>query len=414
LADDRRSNETIKDGPSGWLLVFALFIMLSVVVAARNSIGLLMPIWNQEFQWSYGFVSAAGSVMLLTMACIAPLAGHFIDHHGYKNVFAAGMTVIAVAFLFCSWMTEGWQLICFYSLLAGVGFAVISPSLVAATVAQFFEKQVGLATSMATSGSTGGQVALMPLLGLLIMSTSWRSGLTVVSLLILATMILLLVLLKGRSFSQARSTNFVRQKSLREILILLSYQKTFWLLSGGFFICGFTTVGIIKIHFIPYAVFCGFPVVQSSLAYGVLSGFSLLGMILYGYWSDRFNRPMLLASIYFLRALTFVLLMHISDSVFTLFFFAVAFGLFDYATFPILASLVSTHIGRHIMGVTMGIIFSSHSVGGALGSFLGGYLFELFAKYDWVWVLGSCLAVLAGILSLCISEGRGDQAVPKS
>ena len=74
--------------------------------------------------------------------------------------------------------------------------------------------------------------------------------------------------------------------------------------------------------------------------------------------------------------------------------------------------LVASHIGRHVMGVTMGLIFAGHSLGGALGSFMGGYLFELFARYDWVWIVSFGLAVLAGLLTVLIAENRPCPAVP--
>ena len=80
--------------------------------------------------------------------------------------------------------------------------------------------------------------------------------------------------------------------------------------------------------------------------------------------------------------------------------------MFDYATFPIVASIVATHIGRHIMGLTMGMIFALHSLGGALGSFMGGYLYDLFARYDWVWIVSVALALVAALLTLFIKEKR--------
>ena len=120
---------------------------------------------------------------------------------------------------------------------------------------------------------------------------------------------------------------------------------------------------------------------------------------------------MLLASCYFVRALTFIMLIYIAGNTPLLFIFAALFGIFDYATFPIVASLVATHIGRNVMGITMGLIFALHSIGGALGSFMGGWLFEMFARYDWVWMGSVCLALLASFLSILIRENRAPQTL---
>lgn len=394
----------------GWVVVCALFLMLGIVITARNSIGLLMPFLKEDLGWSYGLVSSAGAAMLTTMALIAPVAGMMLDRYGPRLIYAFGMFLAAVALGLTALISEPWQLILCYGVVGGVGFAAISPSLVSTTVASHFDRGLGLATGVATSGSTAGQLALMPLLAVLIGSFGWRSSLWIAAAAVAATAVAVNLLI-GRRAPPAADAQIGRIPTPRPRFGTafrgLARQRTFWLLAGGFAICGFTTAGVIKIHLIPYAVACGFPPLESATAYGVMSAFSLAGMIGFGHLSDRFHRPALLATIYFMRALTFLVLLQIGGSSTLLFTFAVLFGIFDYATFPIVASLVASHIGRHIMGFTMGLIFAAHSLGGAAGTFLGGYLFELFARYDWVWFLSFGLALLAAALTVLIHENRG-------
>ena len=399
----------------GWVVVGALFLMLGIVITARNSLGLLMPFLKDDLGWSYGLVSSAGAVMLTTMAVVAPLAGMMLDRHGPRLVYALGMSLAAVAFVLSASMSEPWQLVLFYGIVGGAGFAAISPSLVSTTVASHFDRGLGLATGVATSGSTAGQLALMPLLAVLIGAFGWRSSLWIAAAAIVATAIAVHLLIGPREApggSVRPASHRGSGLGFRAVLSGLARQRTFWLLAGGFAICGFTTAGVIKIHLIPYAVACGFPPLESATAYGVMSAFSLAGMIAFGHLSDRFHRPALLASIYFMRALTFLVLLQIAGSSTLLFAFAVLFGIFDYATFPIVASLVASHIGRHIMGFTMGLIFAAHSLGGAAGTFLGGYLFELFARYDWVWFVSFGLALIAAALTVLIRENRGGSPAP--
>ncbi len=406
------SAETLKlDDPKGWVVVAALFLMLSVVIAARSSIGLMMPFWNQDLGWSIGFISTAGAVMLVLMAVFAPIGGFLIDYYGYRLIFGVGMSQISLAFILCAFMNEPWQLILLFSVIGGIGFAIISPSLVATAVAQFFNRKFGLAASIATAGSTGGQLALMPLLGFLVVSISWRPSFVYVGLCILFTMFVVQFLVRGRPPIKKSAAEQLNYQSVINTLAFLLRDRTFWLLAIGFFICGFTTVGAVKIHLIPYAVFCGFLPLEGTFAYGILSAFSLVGMILCGHYSDKFNRPALLATIYFMRALTFILLLYATDNLIMLYVFAALFGIFDYATFPIVASLVATNIGRKVMGVSMGMIFASHSFGAALGSFSGGFLFEIFNRYDWAWIVSFGLALIAAILSLIIRETRNCRVV---
>jgi len=399
------------DPRKGWLVVFTLFLMLGIVITARSSIGLMMPFWRDDMGWSYGFVSTAGAVMMTVMALVAPGAGMMLDRFGARAAYAVSITLIGVAFVLCSFMTEAWQLVALFSVMGGIGFSVVSPSLVSSTVAHYFDSRLGLATGIASSGATGGQLALMPLLGVVVVAIGWRTSFLAIGAAILATAIIVPLLI-GKAPRSESPERAGKGWAVAATLSRLKGESTFWLLAGGVFICGFTTTRVTKGHLIPYAGACGFPPVEGALAYGVMCAFSPAGMIAYGHLSDRFHRPALLASIYFLRALSFILLMYIAGSPAMLFTFAVVFGIFDYATFPIVASLVATHIGRHIMGATMGLIFAAHSLGGALGSFMGGYLFELFARYDWVWLISIALALLAALLTIMIRERRGPEAEP--
>ena len=93
-----------------------------------------------------------------------------------------------------------------------------------------------------------------------------------------------------------------------------------------------------------------------------------------------------------------------------LFLFAVIFGIFDYSTMPVLASIVSTHIGVRMMGLTLRLLFAGHSAGGAAGAMMGGYFFDTFNSYAWVWIASIVLAMLAAVFSWMIRETRDTQA----
>ncbi len=386
-------------------MVAVLFFMLAILITARNSIGLMMPFWYNELGWSYGLVSTAGAIMMVVMAMMAPLAGLILDNYGSRLVYVGAVGLIGCEFILCAFMTDYWQLLVLVGIMGGVGFAIISPALVSTTIAQHFDKKLGLATSIVTSGSTGGQLALMPLLGVLVVATSWREAYFFVGILILFTAVVVFFLINDTP-KRVTKTPKLQASVIGKTISTLRVNSTFWLLAAGFFICGFTTAGVIKIHMIPYAVSCGFSALQSASAYGVMSFFSMVGMIGYGYLSDKMHRPMLLASIYLLRAMTFILLMNITDSPAILFTFSILFGVFDYASFPIVANLVATHIGRKVMGFSMGLIFASHSLGAASGSFLGGYIYDIYASYNYVWVFSVLIAALAGFLTLFIKENR--------
>jgi predicted MFS family arabinose efflux permease len=86
--------------------------------------------------------------------------------------------------------------------------------------------------------------------------------------------------------------------------------------------------------------------------------------------------------------------------------FAVMFGVFDYSTVPVTASLAASHLGLRVMGLSMGLLTAGHALGAAVGAKMGGALFDLFASYQWTWIVALITALLAGVLCFAIRENR--------
>jgi predicted MFS family arabinose efflux permease len=95
--------------------------------------------------------------------------------------------------------------------------------------------------------------------------------------------------------------------------------------------------------------------------------------------------------------------------------FAIAFGLVDYATVPVTASLVASHLGLRVMGLAMGLIAAGHALGGAAGAYAGGWLVERLGSYDLLWWSSLALALLAGMMVLLLSEkANGSHALKEA
>lgn len=194
---------------------------------------------------------------------------------------------------------------------------------------------------------------------------------------------------------------------LKSTIKTLLSTPVFHLLFWSYVICGYTTTGVIETHLIPYASFCGFKPIPSATAYGLLSAVNLLGMIGVGWLTDKMNRPLLLGCIYIVRGLTFWMLFNIGTSYETLLLFVVVFGVVDYSTVPVTASLVASHIGLKVMGLTMGLLSAGYSIGAAIAASLGGYFFDKDATYDLIWMSSIALAIIAGTLMFLIKDNPG-------
>lgn len=389
----------------GWLVVAMSFMALASAFSARSALGLTMPLWEQELGWSRGFMSTGGALALVVMAMVAPAAGNLVDRLGARRTLIGGLAITGAGLGLTATVTEPWQFLLYFSVVSGIGFGIVATHVVSTIIAFEFEENRGLATGVATAGSTAGQLLVIPLLAVILTVVGWRMSYAALAVGAFALIPAVLVLVRAHrpKSASARGPDIA---SLSGRIGALARSKVFHALFWSFTICGFTTAGVIDTHLLPYAAACGFPPLPSATAYGVLSGFNMLGMVIAGWLTDRMHRPLLLGVIYACRGLSFILLMYIAQDISLLFIFAVVFGIFDFSTVPPTASLVASHIGLRVMGLTMGLLAAGHALGAAVGAFSAGWLFDAFAKYDGVWVASVLLALLAAGLVLTIREER--------
>ena len=392
---------TIPSRHSPWLIAGLGFLVLAFAYSGRATLSLVMPELEQDMNWSRTFVSSAAALSHLVMAVLAPMVGIMVDRHGPRLALVMGTLIIALGNFAVALSGSYWAFILAFSGLASLGYGIAAYHVVSTAVAQLFTANKGLAIGIATSGSTAGQFLIVPLIAGVLVLAGWRWSFAAVGI---ACMVLALVIWRLLPAPQSQGSKARARPPLAADVRHVVRQPAFHILFWSFFICGYTTSGVIETHFLPFADHHGFGPLPSATAYGILSAVNMGGMIVAGWLTDRMNRPLLLGSIYLLRGASFLLLINMGADYSTLILFAVFFGMVDYATVPVTASLVVSHIGLRVMGLTMGLISAGHSVGGALGAFSGGYLFELHGQYDWVWWSSIGLAVLAGLMVFILRD----------
>lgn len=395
-----------------WTVVIFGFLALSLAFSSRAALGLIMPVWQAEFGWTSSYISGVGATALVIMAMVAPFAGRLVDRRGSQFTLNLGMGLLGVGCALVAVMNGRLMFVIGFAGFSAVGFGIVATHVVATAVTRGFSVNQGLATGIATSGATGGQFLIVPLIAALLAFASWRWSFGALSLASLALIPCIRTSMRADAAPQDGIGRQAVASTLRQDLALIVRTPAFHLLFWSFLICGFTTTGVIETHLLPFASFCGFPPIPSATAYGLLSLVNLFGMIAAGWLTDRVNRPMLLAAIYMLRALTFIFLGSLpGTSIEMLFLFAILFGAVDYSTVPVTAGLVASHVGIRMMGLAMGLISAGHAIGGAMGAFAGGYLFTATRTYDIVWTASIWLALAAGILALLLKMQPSSKAM---
>ncbi|MGE3874882.1 MAG: MFS transporter [Parvibaculaceae bacterium] len=391
-----------------WIVVWLCFAVLSIVMSARQIVAIMTDDWTKTLGWSKTFIGTGQSVALVMIAIVAPIAGNLADRYGARVMLAAGLLIVAAGLLLFAAYPAAALYIVGYGLVGGVGFATANMHLISTAIAKLFTESRGLATGIANSGATAGQFITVPLVTVGLGYVSWQWSVIAVALACIVMAAVIWVALRPAAGAEAEIEETLAEPSeaLGARLKFLLLSPTFQILYWSFFICGVTTTGAIETHFLPYAAFCGFPPVPASGVYGAIMAINLAGMLLSGWLTDRVNRPLLLGSIYIVRSFSFLVLMNVGVSYEMLFVFAVIYGIFDYSTVPPTASLAASHLGLKIMGLAMGLITGGHALGGALGAFMGGYLFDLFARYTEMWWAAFATAVLAGLMVFFVKEDR--------
>jgi MFS family permease len=387
-----------------WLVVGFGFVALALAFSARATLGLVMPIWTQELGRSRSFISGAAAVSLLVMAAIAPVAGRLVDRQGVRATLVAGLALVGGGCLIVAASSSSLVFLIGFSAISALGFGIVATHVVSTAIARMFDHNRGLATGIATSGATGGQFLIVPMIAVVLTTFSWRWSFLAIGIACLALIPFLWRTIAATENPVETATDHASASTLSADILSIVRKPAFHILFWSFLLCGYTTSGVIETHFLPYASFCGFGPIPSATAYGVLSAVNMLGMIGAGWLTDRMNRVVLLGSIYLVRGLTFVVLMNVGASYEMLVVFAVLFGAVDYATVPVTASLVASHLGLRVTGLAMGLISAGHSIGAAAGAFLGGYLFDLTLRYEWVWLSSLALAVGAGLIVFVLQD----------
>jgi MFS family permease len=177
--------------------------------------------------------------------------------------------------------------------------------------------------------------------------------------------------------------------------------STFWLLAGSFFVCGGTANGLIGTHLIPHSIDHGIPEVTAAATVGVMGGLNFVGTVLSGWLVDRVDPRRLLSLVYALRGVSLFILPFVTD--FSGFFiFAVIYGLDWFATVPPTIALTADTFGNRSVASVFGWIFLSHQVGAALAASGSGVIRVWFGDYQFAFLTGGVMAMIASGLALKI------------
>ncbi|MFD3485839.1 MFS transporter [Streptomyces sp. NPDC058665] len=405
-----------------WFVAGVTFVTIIGAAAFASLPGLLIDPLHSEFGWSRGEIGFAVSVNLALYGLTAPFAAALMDRFGIRRVVAVALTVIATGSALTVVMTAAWQMVLYWGVLVGLGTGSMALAFAATVTDRWFVARRGLVTGILTAAGASGQLVFLPLLSWLVQNHGWRPASITVAMSALVVVPFVWLLLRDHpadvGLPPYGSEEFtpkpppVTGAARRAVTVLFKAARTgpFWLLAGTFAICGASTNGLIKTHFIPAAHDHGMPVTAAASLLAVIGVFDIIGTIASGWFTDRFDARRLLAVYYALRgvSLLFLPMLLAPDVRPPMLFFIVFYGLDWVATVPPTIALCREYYGAD-SAIVFGWVLASHQIGAGVVAFAGGIARDVTGSYNTVWYASGALCAAAALMALLIrSRTRGE------
>ena len=404
-----------------WVVLGAVSLVILGGSGIRSAFGVFIKPMEAEFGWDRTSMSVVASISLFLYGAIGPFVGRLADRWGARGVLAAGSVVVGAGTLGTAAVVTLWQLYLTAGVLTALGAGGLAMAVAASLLTRWFDARRGVVLGVVGAAMAAGQLLVVPLAMGLTVTWGWRLTFVVLGIAFLALVLPLALLLIRNDPADlglqpfgalpSGTTRAAEQRApVRTGLREAAGTLPFWLLAGSFWVCGYTTGGLILTHLIPFASEHGFHTTQAAQALGVMGALNVVGTLASGWICDRFGYKGPLAGYYLLRGVSLLFLPYVG-TVPGLFAFAAIYGLNYISTVPATTALTAKIYGRHSVGELSGWIFLSHQVGAAFGSLFGGYLYDRVGDYTLAFHSAALMAFVATGLVLAIRE---QPAAPRS
>ncbi len=395
----------------GWYVALAFSVMAFVSTGIRFAIGPFLKPMVADLGLDRGSFSLVIALGLLIYGVFQPFVGTLIDRVGSRTLVVAGAILMGASLVATGYVTKLWHLYLWFGIVSSVGLAATGPVVGSAVLSAWFARRRTTALSLLGSASMAGMTLLVPATMWCVLTFGWRMTYVlfgVASVLLIVPLGLFCVRNTPEAFGLTPDGEPVAPTkgavpAERTDLADASRSLPFWQLSLGLFTCGFS-MSLLSAHGVPMLTDHGYHPMVASWTLGVLGGSSAAFGIVLGALSDRFGRRPLLAWLYASRALIFLGLFLIRDQPVVILVVAILGGASMAGTVAMASALTAEIYGRLSVGSVFGTMFLVHQVGGGVGSWLSGALYEMTGGYGAAFVVNSALLLVAALLSITINE----------
>jgi MFS family permease len=420
----------------GWVIVAVCFVILTLTSLVATSFPVFYVPVLEGFNWSRGSTAIALSLHLILSGLASPFAGEMIDRYGPRLIMPVGAIITGGSLVLLSRSSALWQVYLTFGITAAIGCAAIHITPLTALTSNWFDRNRGKAISIVVAGPGAGQLFILPVLQNLIQRTGWRNSYLVfgLAILVVPTILVRLFLYRlpsDRGLSVADETRSSRkqpvaadideqQTSTREFVVVdKAWAETDWtiakavktqrfwflmlvlaLVASGFFLIG--------IHLIAYLVDKGYSPLTAASVMGFQGLINIIGTLLGGMLGDRIGREktLSLGVLFYIGCIVFLNLSGLVVSLPLLVGFVLLYGVGYGMAFPaLMASVADLFQGKHF-GSILGVVLLGGYFGAALGSWLGGFLFDLTHAYRVNFLVAGTVMLFAAALIWKVGPGQ--------
>ncbi len=364
--------------------------------------GFFMKPISEHFGYGREIFAFSLALQNLFWGLSQPIAGVIADRYGTARAVVGGALLYSLGLYVTANAGGVWGLHTGAGILlgmgiAGTGFGVVLPAM-ARMVSP--EKRT-FALGLGTAAGSAGQFLLIPVARGFVEAYGWQTALLLLAVGALAMVILASTFYNTGGVKDAPHTK--SKQTLKEALAEASGHVHFWLLTAGFFVCGFQ-LAFITVHMPAYLSDKGFDSSVAATSLALIGLFNILGSLTSGYLSGFYSMKWLLVYNYAGRAIILTLFLVFPISTFSVYAFSISTGFLWLATVPPTSGLVAKMFGLKFMGTIYGIVFLNHQLGSFAGVWLGGYLFDSTGSYDIVWWATVAIAAVTALIHVFIDE----------
>jgi MFS family permease len=393
---------------SPWLIVVTVWLMLGVNFGLMFSFSVFLVPLLEEFGWSRGLAAGAFSLSAVVQGFSSPLIGTLVDRFGPRRLIIGGAVLLGVSCVLGSRITEVWHLYLVTGVLTATAISAVGWVPSGALVAQWFAHRQATMMGLAFSGMGVGVLAIGPLAQWLISTHGWRSAYLFLGVGTLALLVPLVWIgvheAPRKAPSPARTGAPADDGGVRVRAALRT--PAFWALFCAY-MCTPLAVFTVVTHQVAFAVDHGFPRQFVAGIFGLTGFMSIAGRVIFGFAADRIGRAMSATISYACTAVGTLALLSIETSQHPagLYVYAILFGLGFGARGPIITAIAAQLFPGRRFGAIYGYLSVGNGLGGAIGPWFAGALFDLTGSYRVPFLIATLFCV-AGSVCFWLAEGR--------